>query len=297
MRILLFLLTNIGVLFVVTAVAKLFGLDQYLYSYGMNWQGALISCAIFGFAGSLISLFLSKPMAKRASHTRVIETPQNAQEQWLVNTVKNLADKAGIAMPEVGIFPSQQSNAFATGWNKNKALVAISQGMLDRFERDEIEAVMAHEIGHAANGDMVTLTLLQGVVNTFVLFFARIICSIVDNALSGGRERGHGIGFFVTYFIAQIVLGFVASAIVMTFSRHREYRADYAGATFGSQQGMIKALQHLQNESNVAQLQRQQMPDTLTAFGISGGSLKARFGHLFSSHPPLESRIEALKRL
>lgn len=287
MRIFLFLMTNIGVLAVVSIIGKLLGLDQILAQSGYNWQASLAMCAVYGFVGSLISLFMSKSAAKRSSRTQVITNPQNAQEQWLIDTVARQAKQAGIDMPEVGIFPAQQSNAFATGWNKNKALVAVSQGMLDRFEKDEVEAVMAHEIGHVANGDMVTMTLLQGVVNTFVLFFARIVAS----AVSKGDRRG--MGYFAVYMIAQVALGFLASAITMWFSRYREFRADEAGAKFGTQQGMIRALERLQREQGVPN----QMPDTLMAFGINKGKLKAKFGNVFSSHPPLDKRINALRQI
>lgn len=286
MRIFLFLMTNLGVLVVVSIIGKLLGLDQVLAESGYNWQSSLILCALYGFAGSLISLFMSKSAAKRSSRTQVITEPKNAQEQWLIDTVAKQAREAGIDMPEVGIFPAQQSNAFATGWNKNKALVAVSQGMLDRFEKDEVEAVMAHEIGHVANGDMVTLSLLQGVVNTFVLFFARIVASAIS-------KDNRGMGYFAVYMIAQVALGFLASAITMWFSRFREFRADEAGAEFGSKEGMIKALERLQRESGVPN----QMPETLMAFGINKGKLKAQFGNLFSSHPPLDKRIAALRAM
>ncbi len=219
---------------------------------------------------------------------KIIEQASNHQEQWLLDTVAQLAKKAGINMPEVGIFPSPVSNAFATGWNRNKALVAVSAGMLDRFNAAEVEAVMAHEIGHVANGDMITMSLIQGVVNTFVMFFARIIGHTIDRVVFK-TERGHGIGFYVVTFIAEIILGILASTIVLWFSRWREFRADEAGATLASRQGMINALRRLQAEKDLPN----DMPDTLTAFGIKGET-KAKFGDLFRSHPPLEKRIAAL---
>jgi heat shock protein HtpX len=230
---------------------------------------------------------MSKWMARRSTGTQIIETPRNADEQWLLSTVKELADKAGIGMPEVGIFPSPVSNAFATGWNRNSALVAVSAGLLQRFNRDEVKAVLAHEIGHVANGDMITLTLIQGVVNTFVMFFARIIGHTVDKVVFK-TERGVGIGFYITTFIAEMVLGILASMIVMWFSRWREYRADAAGATLANRQGMIAALQRLQAEQGLPN----DMPGEMTAFGIREG--KSKLGELFMSHPPLEKRIAAL---
>jgi heat shock protein HtpX len=245
---------------------------------------------VFGFGGSLISLFLSKWMAKRSTGAYVIEQPRNRDEQWLLDTVKELAAEAKIGMPEVAIFPSEASNAFATGWNRNAALVAVSSGLLQRFKPEEARAVMAHEIGHVANGDMVTLTLIQGVVNTFVLFFARIIGHTVDRVIFK-NDRGHGIGFFVVTMVAQVVLSFLASAIVFWFSRWREYRADHAGATLTTKTHMIAALQRLQMEQGQAQA----LPGELKAFGISE-QLKQGLSGLFSSHPPLDERIKALQQ-
>ncbi len=292
MRILLFLATNMAVLLLVGIVFNLLGLQGILAENGvdLNLGPLLIMCALFGFGGSLISLFLSKWMAKRATGAYVIEQPRNAQEQWLVATVKELAEEAGIGMPEVAIFPSEASNAFATGWNRNAALVAVSAGLLQRFEPEEARAVMAHEIGHVANGDMVTLTLIQGVVNTFVLFLARIIGHTVDRVVFK-NERGYGIGYFVVTIAAQLVLSFLASAIVFWFSRWREYRADRAGATLASTSGMIAALQRLQMEQG----QAQDMPGELKAFGISE-QMKQGLSGLFSSHPPLDDRIRALQQ-
>jgi|JI10StandDraft_1071094.scaffolds.fasta_scaffold58817_2 heat shock protein HtpX len=292
MRILLFLATNFAVLLLVGIVFNLLGLQGVLAQNGvdLNLSALLVMCAVFGFGGSLISLFLSKWMAKRSTGAYVIEQPRNRDEQWLLDTVRELAEEAKIGMPEVAIFPSEASNAFATGWNRNAALVAVSSGLLQRFRPEEARAVMAHEIGHVANGDMVTLTLIQGVVNTFVLFFARIIGHTVDRVIFK-NERGHGIGFFVVTMVAQVVLSFLASAIVFWFSRWREYRADHAGATLTTKANMIAALQRLQLEQGQAQA----LPGELKAFGISE-QLKQGLSGLFSSHPPLDERIKALQQ-
>jgi heat shock protein HtpX len=229
-------------------------------------------------------------MAKRGTGTRIIEQPRNRDEEWLVNTVRELSREAGIGMPEVGIFPSQAANAFATGWNRNSALVAVSAGLLQRFRPEEVRAVMAHEIGHVANGDMVTLTLIQGVINTFVMFLARIIGHTVDRVIFK-TERGYGIGYYVVTIVSELVLGFLASMIVFWFSRWREYRADAAGASLTTNGHMIAALQRLQQEQGLPQ----DLPGELTAFGISE-QLKQGFSGLFRSHPPLEDRIRALSR-
>ncbi len=292
MRILLFLATNLAVVFVLGIVLSLLGFDQIMAAngVGMNTSGMLFFCAIFGFGGSLISLFLSKWMAKRGTGTQIIDQPRNASEQWLVDTVTELARDAGIGMPEVGIFPSQSSNAFATGWNRNDALVAVSQGLLQRFKQDEIRAVLAHEIGHVANGDMVTLTMIQGVVNTFVLFFSRVIGHTVDRVIFK-NERGFGPGYWIGTILAQIVLSIFASMIVMWFSRWREFRADAAGASLAGSAAMIGALQRLQAEQG----QPQDLPGELTAFGISE-QLKEGAAKLLMSHPPLTERIAALQR-
>jgi len=292
-RIVLFLLTNLAVIAVASVTLSVLGFNGFLTSKGINFQSLLVFCAVFGFAGSFISLLMSKWMAKRGTGTRIIERPSNHQEIWLVETVAQLAKDAGIGMPEVGIFPAQQANAFATGANRNKALVAISEGMLQRFTKEEIEAVLAHEIGHVANGDMITLSLMQGVVNTFVMFFARIIGYAVDQFMNPDREEGQvGMGYYVVTIIAEIVLGVLATTIVMAFSRYREYRADKAGATLGSKQGMIGALRRLQAETQ-AQIPNQ-MPDTLTAFGITSG-FSGSLKKLWASHPPLEERIRRLE--
>jgi heat shock protein HtpX len=291
MRILLFLATNMAVLVLVSIVFNLLGLQGILADNGvdLNLSSLLVFCAIFGFGGSLISLFLSKWMAKRGTGTCIIEQPRNADEKWLLDTVRELADEANIGMPEVGVFPSQAANAFATGWNRNAALVAVSAGLLERFRREEVRAVMAHEIGHVANGDMITLTLIQGVVNTFVMFLARIIGHTVDRVVFK-TERGYGIGYFVVTIVAELVLGFLASTIVFWFSRWREYRADHAGANLTSNAHMIAALQRLQLEQG----QPQDLPGELTAFGISE-QLKQGLSGLFRSHPPLDDRIRALQ--
>jgi heat shock protein HtpX len=291
MRILLFLATNMAVLVLVSIVFNLLGLQGILADNGvdLNLSSLLVFCAIFGFGGSLISLFLSKWMAKRGTGACIIEQPRNADEKWLLDTVRELADEANIGMPEVGVFPSQAANAFATGWNRNAALVAVSAGLLERFRREEVRAVMAHEIGHVANGDMITLTLIQGVVNTFVMFLARIIGHTVDRVVFK-TERGYGIGYFVVTIVAELVLGFLASTIVFWFSRWREYRADHAGANLTSNAHMIAALQRLQLEQG----QPQDLPGELTAFGISE-QLKQGLSGLFRSHPPLDDRIRALQ--
>ena len=293
-RIFLFLLTNLAVVLVAGIALNLLGVNSYLDASGsdLDLTALLIFCAVFGMAGSLVSLMLSKWMAKRSTGTRIITSPSTPDERWLVETVRELSEQAGIGMPEVGIFPAQQSNAFATGWNRNKALVAVSEGLLQRFNRDEARAVMAHEIGHVANGDMITLALVQGVVNTFVMFFARVIGHTVDRVIFK-TERGHGIGFWIATIIAEIVLGILASMIVFWFSRRREYRADQAGATLAGRDSMIRALQRLQSEVR-AQVPNQ-MPDTLTAFGISSGFGK-HVNRAFMTHPPLEERIAQLQQ-
>ncbi|HEY7884368.1 MAG TPA: protease HtpX [Cellvibrionaceae bacterium] len=293
LRIGLFLLTNFAILIVASVTLNLLGMGHYLdqSGSGLNLTALLIFCAIFGFCGAFISLFLSKWMAKRSTRTQLITKPRNAEEAWLLETVRDLSQRAGIGMPEVGIFPANQANAFATGWNRNKSLVAVSSGLLQRFDREETRAVLAHEIGHVANGDMITLTLIQGVVNTFVMFFARIIGHTVDKVVFK-TERGVGIGYYVVTIIAEIILAFLASMIVMAFSRHREYRADAAGASLAGRGAMIRALQRLQAEVKAGA--PTPMPKSMQAFGISGGWHK-HMGRLFASHPPLEERITALQ--
>ena len=265
---------------------SVFGISPSLEGYGLN-MNALAFAAVFGFGGSLISLAMSKWMAKKSMGVRVIETPSNSSESWLVETVKKYAAEAGIGMPEVGIFDTPEANAFATGMNKNSALVAVSSGLLQAMTREEAEAVIGHEIAHVANGDMVTLTLIQGVVNTFVIFFSRVIGSTVDRVVFK-NENGHGIGFMITTIIAQLVLGALASIIVMWFSRLREFRADRGGASLAGKENMIGALQRL------GSLHPAPLPEKMAAFGISGGGA-AGLKRLFMTHPPLEERIAALR--
>jgi len=292
MRILLFLGTNIAVLLVASVTFRLLGLDHYLYQrgVGMNLTGLLIWAGMIGMGGSLVSLMMSKWAAKMSVRAQVIDQPTNQTERWLVDTVKELAADAKIGMPEVAVFDSPQPNAFATGASKNHALVAVSTGLLANMRHEEVRAVLGHEIGHVANGDMVTLTLIQGVVNTFVIFFARIIGSIVDRAVFRS-ENGNGIGSFVVTMIAQVVLGIGATMIVMWFSRYREFRADAAGAQLAGKNNMIGALERLK----VATQMPETMPDTLVAFGISSG-MRQGFAALFASHPPLDARIAALRQ-
>jgi len=288
MRILLFLGTNLAVIFLLSVVFRLLGLDGILAANGVDLDlyALLVYSAVIGFSGSLISLFMSKTMAKRGMHVQVISQPSNATEKWLVDTVAFQARRAGIGMPEVGIFPSGSPNAFATGWNRNDALVAVSAGLLQSMNRDEVEAVLGHEISHVANGDMVTLTLIQGVVNTFVVFLSRVIGHIVDRVVFK-VERGHGPAFWIVSLVAQFVLGILASMIVAWFSRYREFRADAGGADFAGRQKMISALRRLQ------QGQTESLPDEMAAFGISGGKM----AELFASHPPLELRIKRLQEI
>ena len=292
MRILLFLGTNLAVILLASITFRVLGLEQFMYQQGadINLTGMLIFAAVFGMGGSFFSLLISKWMAKRATRAQVIDEPRTEAERWLIDTVKELAREANIGMPEVAVFPSPQPNAFATGASKNNALVAVSTGLLENMRRDEVRAVLGHEIGHVANGDMVTLTLIQGVLNTFVIFFARIIGTIVDRAVFR-NENGHGMGFFITTMIAQVVLGIGASMIVMWFSRQREFRADTAGAQLAGRNNMIGALERLKAASQMPET----MPDTLVAFGISSG-VRQGLSALFASHPPLDTRIAALKQ-
>jgi len=290
LRIALFLLTNLAIVLVASITLSLLGFEGYLASNGvdLNLSSLLVFCFVFGMAGSVVSLLLSKTMAKMGTGTQIIESPRNADEQWLVATVAELAKDAGIGIPEVGIFQSQTSNAFATGWDRNNALVAVSTGLLSRFSRDEARAVMAHEIGHVANGDMITLALIQGVVNTFVMFFSRVIGHTIDRAVFK-TERGHGPAFYITTFVAEIILGILASIIVFWFSRQREFRADQAGAQLAGAPAMIGALERLRAEQGTPS----ELPDSMVAFGIrTGGNTMMR---LFMTHPPLEERIAALK--
>ncbi|RMG37088.1 MAG: protease HtpX [Gammaproteobacteria bacterium] len=294
MALLLLVATNVAVLVVLSLVFRLLGIDSLLAQNGvdLDLNALLIYSAIIGFSGSLISLFMSKFTAKQSLGVHTIEQPANEVERWLVDTVSHLAHQAGIGVPEVGIFEGPP-NAFATGWNKDDALVAVSTGLLQTMNRDEVEAVLGHEISHVANGDMVTLTLIQGVINTFVIFLSRVIGHIVDRVVLR-NERGHGIGFFLASLVAQVVLGILASMIVMWFSRWREYRADAGSARLTGRHKMIAALRRLQavtqragGEDTVA------LPDEMAAFGIAGGKV----AELFASHPPLEDRIRALEQM
>lgn len=295
LRIGLFLLTNLAVMVVagiaIGILSALFGVRAGL---GGGYVGLLILCGVYGMVGSLVSLFLSKWLAKKSTGTQVIATPQNATEQWLVDTVAKQAQAVNIGMPEVGIFDNAQPNAFATGWNKNNALVAVSSGLLHTMSTDEVEAVLAHEIGHVANGDMVTLALIQGVVNAFVMFFARIIGTIVDQAVFKNDSDRPGIGYFITSMVMDILLGFLASAIVMWFSRRREFRADEMGARLASREKMISAL----NALRPAEARPDQMPEGMKAFAIASGQAQGfSIANLFRSHPTLDDRIAALHRL
>ena len=290
MRILLFLATNAAILVVISIVFNLLGLSSILDQQGVNLDlnALLVMSAIIGMTGSVISLALSKWMAKRSMGVHVIERPSNSTEEWLLATVQRLARQAGIGMPEVGIFDAPDPNAFATGMNRNDALVAVSTGLLQSMNADEVEAVLGHEMTHVANGDMVTMALLQGVVNTFVFFFASIIGFVVDRVILK-NERGLGIGYYVTQIIAQICLSILASMIVMWFSRWREFRADAGGARLAGRGKMIGALHALQRAH-----EPQDLPDEFAAFGINGG-LGDGLKKLFMSHPPLEERIAALE--
>ncbi len=294
-RIALFLLTNLAVLAIAAVVLNLLGIDRMVLDaasgYALNYTGLFIFSAIFGFGGALVSLLMSKWMAKRATRTRIIEAPANERERWLVDTTRQLARSAGIGTPEIGIFPAPEPNAFATGANRNKALVAVSEGLMRSMPRAQVRAVLGHEIGHVANGDMVTLTLLQGILNTFVIFFSRIVGYVVDRAVFR-NERGPGIGYFAVTIAAQIVFGILASAIVMWYSRRREFRADAAGAKLAGRGSMINALESLKRGYGAGQ----SMPESMAAFGISA-SARSGIRRLFSSHPPLDARIQALKTL
>lgn len=290
MRIVLFLATNLAIMLVASITLSLLGVGSYMTAQGLDYGNLLAFCMVFGMAGSIVSLLLSKWMAKRSMGVHIISQASNADEQWLLSTVQELAQKARIGMPEVGVFGSPQANAFATGWNRNNALVAVSTGLLNKMSREEVKAVLGHEIGHVANGDMITLTLIQGVVNAFVMFFARIIGNFVDRAIFK-NENGHGLGFFIATFISEMILGILASTIVFWFSRRREYRADIAGAELVNPTAMISALARLKAEYD----QPSDMPSEMVAFGISG-ELKHSMAGLFMSHPPLDQRIAALQQ-
>ena len=284
-RIALFLLTNIAVLVVLSVVASIFGVDRFLTQEGLNLQALLIFSAIFGMGGSFISLAMSKWMAKRATGAQVITQPKNSAEMWLLQTVERQARTAGIGMPEVAIYDAPEPNAFATGMNKNNALVAVSTGLLRNMSQDEVEAVLGHEVAHVANGDMVTLALIQGVLNTFVMFLSRVIGYVIDRAVFK-NDRGIGAGYYITVIVLQILFGILASMVVAWFSRQREFRADAGGAHLAGKRKMIAALERLKGAHGQSTL-----PENMTAFGISGG----KFAQLFSSHPPLDVRIAALQ--
>ena len=288
-RIFLFILTNLAVVVVINITLRLLGVDRVLDQSGaINFNALMVISLGIGFAGSLISLFMSKWSAKRMVNAQVISTPSDPTERWLFETVRRQAQAAGIGMPEVAIYDAPDVNAFATGWNKNDALVAVSTGLLHGMSRDETEAVLAHEISHVANGDMVTLALIQGVVNTFVVFFSKLFGIFVDSLLrKDGEQRGPGMGSFIAEIVAQLVLGVLASVVVMWFSRQREFRADAGGAALAGREKMIAALERLKGNHEQASL-----PKEMAASGISGGGGMSR---LFMTHPPLEERIAALR--
>ena len=286
-RIFLYLLTNFAILLVLSITLRILGVDSILQAngVGLDINSLVILAGVMGFGGSFISLLISKWSAKRMTGAKVITQPTNATENWLLNTVRQQAERSGIKMPEVAIYQGAEMNAFATGWNKNDALVAVSSGLLQQMNKNEVEAVLAHEISHVANGDMVTLALIQGVVNTFVIILSRVVGHLVDRVVFK-TERGHGPAFWITTIIAQMVLGILASIIVMWFSRWREYRADAGGARLAGSGNMISALARLGGKPS-------ELPDQLSAFGISSGVSK--FSELFMSHPPIPKRIEALR--
>ena len=288
-RIILFVATNLAVMALLTLVVKIFGIDTYTYSKaGINFQGLLVMSAVLGFGGSFISLLASKWVAKWQTGARVIENPSNPTESWLLSTVRRQAEGAGIGMPEVAIYDAPEMNAFATGATRNSALVAVSTGLLQQMSQEEVEAVLAHEVSHVANGDMVTMTLLQGVLNTFVIFLARVVGTAIDRAISGNRDNGGGgIAYFLIVMVLQVVLGILASVIVMAFSRWREFRADAGSARLSSKQKMISALERLGQGRG-----ENSLPSAIQAFGIAGGGMRK----LFSSHPPIEERIAALRK-
>ncbi|TAH41387.1 MAG: protease HtpX [Dokdonella sp.] len=287
-RIVLFVVTNLAVMALLTIVVKIFGIDTYTYSKaGINFQGLLVMSAVLGFGGSFISLLVSKWVAKWQTGAHVIENPSNPTESWLLSTVRRQAEGAGIGMPEVAIYDAPEMNAFATGATRNSALVAVSTGLLQQMSQEEVEAVLAHEVSHVANGDMVTMTLLQGVMNTFVIFLARVVGTVVDRAISGNRDNGGGgIAYFLIVMVLQVVLGLLASIVVMAFSRWREFRADAGSARLSSKQKMISALERLGQGRG-----ENSLPSAIQAFGIAGGGMRK----LFSSHPPIEERIAALR--
>jgi len=286
-RIFLFLATNLAIVLVLSFTMRLLGVEPYLNANGLNLGSLLIFAAVMGFGGSFISLAISKWMVKRSMGVRVIDAPATSTEFWLVETIRKYSEKAGIKMPEVGIYDAPDVNAFATGMSKNSSLIAVSTGLLQQMTREEAEAVLGHEVAHAANGDMVTLALIQGVVNTFVMFLSRVIGYLVDKVVFK-TERGQGPAFFVTMIIAELVLGVLASIIVMWFSRKREFRADEGGADLAGRHNMIAALERLNS------LHPAPLPDKMAAFGIAGGG-GGGLKKLFMTHPPLEDRIAALR--
>jgi heat shock protein HtpX len=289
LRMILFFGTNLAIMLVLGIVVSVFGLDRWAYGHtGINLQGMLVMCAVFGMGGAFISLALSKTIAKYSVGAQVIMQPRNEGERWLLDTVRSHAQNAGIGVPEVALYQSPEMNAFATGMSKNHALVAVSSGLLQGMNREQVSAVLGHEITHVANGDMVTLALIQGVLNTFVMFLARVVGGLIDGALQGDRDdnRGGGIGYFVIVMLLQFVFGILATMIVMWFSRWREFRADAGGAKLGGRANMISALQTLEGNHGQSSL-----PKPVQAFGISGGGAS----RLFMSHPPIEERIAALR--
>ena len=286
-RILLFLATNFAILIVASVTLRLLGVEPWLNENGIDFTSLLIFGAVIGFGGAFVSLALSRWMAKRAMGVQVIDQPRNEHEAWLLETVRRLAQQAGIGMPEVGWFQSPSPNAFATGARRDKSLVAVSTGLMERMSRAEVEAVLGHEVSHVANGDMVTLTLIQGVVNTFVFVASRLIGSVVDRVVFR-NENGHGPAFWIMTIVAELVLAFLATMLVMWFSRQREFRADHGGASRAGRQNMISALQAL------GRAHTESLPDKMAAFGISGRRGEG-FRRLFSSHPPIEERVAALQ--
>jgi heat shock protein HtpX len=289
-RIFFFIATNLAVLLVLTIVARVLGIDSYLAAHGQSLQGLLLWAALFGFGGAFISLAMSKMQARMFMGVRVIGQAGDPTEQWLLSVIQHHAQRVGVGMPEVGIFNSPEPNAFATGMSRNSALVAVSTGLLQRMNRQEIEAVLGHEMTHVANGDMVTLTLIQGVVNTFVLFLARVVGNIVDRAVFRSDD-GRGIASLLTFYVLQIAFGILATPIVMWFSRYREFRADRGGAQLAGTGNMIAALEELKRVHEPLPARQ------FAAFGIAGGDLGGGLRRLFMSHPPLDERIAALRSL
>lgn len=288
LRIVLFIATNLAVMLLLTIVVKVTGIDVYAYNRGgLNLQSLLILSAVMGMGGSFISLALSKWMAKRSVGAQVIDQPRNPTETWLFDTVRSQAAKAGIGMPEIAVYQAPEMNAFATGMSKNHALVAVSTGLLESMDREQVQAVIGHEITHVANGDMVTMALIQGVLNTFVIFLARIIGTVVDRMISGNRDGGGGLAYFGIVIVLQIALGFLASLVVMAFSRWREFRADAGGAHLAGKQSMISALERLAGNHG-----ENSLPKAIQAFGISGEGGLTR---LLMSHPPIAERVAALR--